>query len=383
MKVLLVGPGKVHGGVESHILSLVEGFRGTDVECHVVMLNGTWSIPGVPLQVLHKRFRGDWQAVTRIRDLVREASIDILHTHYLGPNLYGRIAARLCRNTGLITTAHFSNSGGIVRPGKKKPTLADEGAFWLDTVMAHGCDRIVVPSDVIRTPLARVRYPSNRIVTIPHGLDLNRFRINREEGGRARAELGIPEDAVAIGVIGRLVPVKNIPMFLSAMERVMAGSKERVVAVVVGDGPLRAALEEQAQGPGLRGRVHFTGFRGDVERMLAALDVVAVSSDSELAPLGAWEAMAAGRPVVATSVGALTATIHAGQNGLLVKPGDVEGMAEALTALVCDASLRARLGEAARHKAEHSFSRKAMIEHLRTVYEEVIRERTARRRAFD
>lgn len=378
MKILHIGPGKVHGGVESHILSLTEGFRDTDVECHVVMLNGIWSLP---IRVLSKGFRGDWRMVARIRRVIRDDSIDIVHTHYLGPNLYGRLATRLSGGgIGLVTTAHFSDSGGIVCPGKKNPTFADEVVFWLDTVMAHCCDRMVVPSDVIRGPLGKVGFPKDRIVSIPHGIDLKRFRINEHEGLRLRGELGIPDDAVTVGVIGRLVPVKNISLFLSAMQRVIAGYKGKVVGLVVGDGPLRPALEDEAQRLGIGNQVLFTGFRKDIERVFSALDVVAACSDSELSPLNIGEAMAAGRSVVATSVGSLPDTIDSGKDGFLVRTGDAADMAEKLFLLICDASLRERMGMQARKKAEDLFSRRAMIDRLRAVYAEVISERTARPR---
>lgn len=379
INVLMVGPGKVYGGVESHIASLVDMFRGTNVHCCVAMLNGSLSLPGVRTFVLNKRFRGDIHAITQLMRIVREERIDIVHTHYVGPNLYGRIAARLGGHAGLVSTAHFSNSGGIVRAGKEKPDWSDECMFWLDGAMAHLCDRMIIPSDLIRKTLGRVGYPSRKIVTIHHGVDLNRFTCTPVWDASARREFGVRDDAVVVGVIGRLVPVKNVPLFLLAMRRVMDVSNKSVIAMVVGDGPLRPELESEARRLGISKSVIFAGFREDVHHLLSAMDLVVVSSDSELSPYAAWEAMAAGLPVVATSVGALPETIESGVDGLLVTPGDVAGLAEAVSSLVDDRVLRRKMGEKARIKAEQGFSRDVMRDQLIATYEDVIRERACRR----
>jgi len=195
-----------------------------------------------------------------------------------------------------------------------------------------------------------------------------------------------------VGLVGRLVPIKNPSLFLDAMAQLTSQHPEHVVSgLIVGDGPLRQSLERQSAHLGLGAQVRFTGWQRDLRAVYEQLDVVCVTSWNEGTPVSLIEAMAAGRAIVATAVGGVPDLLdrdldQAGgpipvgafqmtARGLLVRPGDVEGLVAALKALVGDPALRRRLGEAGRSYAVQRFSAERLLRDISMLYEQVRRER--------
>ncbi|MGH7539604.1 MAG: glycosyltransferase family 4 protein, partial [Gemmatimonadota bacterium] len=232
------------------------------------------------------------------------------------------------------------------------------------------CERRVVRAHVAPTPAVRRMIlacepwvPEHAIAVIPNGVDLARFASARA------AELGLPAGAVVVGYVGRLAREKGIATLGRAWRQV---ERERPLAhlVVVGSGgeasTLRGAL-------GDAGRVRWLGFRDDVPSVMAALDVVVLPSLTEAFGLVAVEAMAAGIPVVATSVEGLAEVVQDGREGILVPPGEPEPLARAIARLAGDPEERRRLGEAGRHTA-----RRYSIEAMAAAYERLLCERVAR-----
>jgi glycosyltransferase involved in cell wall biosynthesis len=187
----------------------------------------------------------------------------------------------------------------------------------------------------------------DKIRVVPLGLELGRLASALPRGGLRRAA-GVPAEAPVIGIVGRLAPIKDVPTFLAAAAAVRRAVPEARFAVV-GDGEERSALEEEARQRGLDGAVHFHGWHRDMAAVYGDLDVVVNCSRNEGTPVALIEALAAGRPVIATAVGGTPDLLARGQHGTLVPPGDPEALARAIVEALRDpaaAAARAARGRA-------------------------------------
>jgi glycosyltransferase involved in cell wall biosynthesis len=205
-----------------------------------------------------------------------------------------------------------------------------------------------------------------------YGLDRKRIRVihngiridDRDDGDGVgmRRGLGIPEGSPVIGVLARLRPEKRHEDVLAAVQQLTTSGRARDAQVVlVGEGPRREFLERRANELGLGDAVHFLGNRSDARAVLKAFDVSVLASDRvETFSLAVLEAMAAGKPVVATSVGGITEQVVDGSTGFVVQPRDVDALAAAIDRLLADPDLRAAMGAAARSRVVSEFSSERM-----------------------
>jgi len=195
-------------------------------------------------------------------------------------------------------------------------------------------------------------------------------RFEEVRGSEAfRVELGIRNQNLIVGTVGRLSVEKGHEHLLEAMRKVFRVQRS-VSLLVVGDGPLRGELEKKAEY--LNGQVVFAGIREDMPCIYSAMDVFVLPSRKEGMPLVLLEAMASGKPVMATRVGDVPRVVEDGVSGLLVESEDVEGMASAILSLLGDGPLRQGLGERARETVRGRYSSKAMAEEYRKVYMEAL-----------
>ena len=186
-----------------------------------------------------------------------------------------------------------------------------------------------VSRDVIAAAGAYGTIRRRKLAHVPNGIDTAAFAAAEADRPAVRAALGIAPDAPVIGTVGRLAEVKQQGVLIRAFARIIPAFPTARL-VLVGDGPLRAELEGLARSLGLGGAVLFAGYQPNPERYLAAMDVFVLPSRAEAMPLVIPEAWAAGRPVVASRVGGIPELIEDGKTGLLVEPGDVDGLAARL-----------------------------------------------------
>jgi glycosyltransferase involved in cell wall biosynthesis len=245
-------------------------------------------------------------------------------------------------------------------------------ATWIflsiERALARVTDAIVVLSPRQREEI-NVRYRVGRaeqFAVIPLGLDLAPYE---KPVTGARARLDLPRDAFVVAIVGRLTEVKDHHFFLQVFA---AWRNDRALAIVVGDGHLRGALEQQARDLGIAGRVRFLGTRDDPEVFYRAADVVVLTSRNEGTPLTILEAMAAGVPVLATAVGGVP-DLLGDDRGILVPPGDVAAFVEALTSLQNDAPLRARLAANGRAYVQANYGTPQLVRNIRNLYERLAR----------
>ena len=306
----------------------------------------------------------------------------ILHTHMAKAGTLGRLAGLVYNALGpgrkpdhravLIHTFHGHVLDGYFSARQSRIFLAIER--WL----ARRTDSLIAVSGAIRDDLLKkgIGRPHQWRV-IPLGLDLSSL-----------ARLSFPKGAMPlrVGMVGRLVPIKNPRLFLHAFARAIEHRAQGSLhGAIVGDGPLRSELEREAQALGLDGTIRFTGWQQDLCAVYGHIDVACLTSWNEGTPVSLIEAMAAGRTVIATEVGGVRdlleedaarpsippGSFRVAQRGLLIRAGDAQGLTAALSAVAEDSTLRDQLGRAARSYAVERFSPGRLLNDMTTLYEAI------------
>jgi glycosyltransferase involved in cell wall biosynthesis len=262
----------------------------------------------------------DLRALFGLTRLMRRWRPDVVHTHTAKAGVLGRVAARAVGVPTVVHTYHGHVLRGYFSPAKTALFR------WLEVRLAGRTHALVAvsESDLVALGIAR----PEQIRVIPLGLEL--LPLTGElPRGVLRREAGIADAAPFIGMVGRLVPIKDVPTFLRAACLVRAARPEARFALV-GDGEERPALERLARDLGLDGSVAFLGWRHDLAPVYGDLDLVVNASRNEGTPVALIEALAAARPVVATRVGGTPDLIGEDERGRLVSAGDPEALARAI-----------------------------------------------------
>jgi glycosyltransferase involved in cell wall biosynthesis len=265
----------------------------------------------------------DVRALWRLWRLLRRLRPHVVHTHTAKAGVLGRVAARLAGVPVVVHTYH----GHVLRSyfGPVQNAVF-RGA---ERLLGRTTDALVAVSESVKDDLVVLGVAdAAKIRVVPLGLELGGLT-GALPRGRLRAQSGAPESAPLIGIVGRLAPIKDLPCFLAAAAR-LRGAAPAARFAVVGDGEERAALEAEARRLGLDGAVHFHGWQREMAHVYGDLDVVVNCSRNEGTPVALIEALAAGRPVVATRVGGTPDLLGRGAHGLLVPPGDPAALADAI-----------------------------------------------------
>jgi sugar transferase (PEP-CTERM/EpsH1 system associated) len=307
----------------------------------------------VKLFEFDRRDGNDPMFVARLARLFRRERPDVVHTHSWGTLCEGLVAARLA---GVRRVVHGEHGTMETRGHNLRVQRLAWG--WTDGVLS-------VSSRLAERLSAQVGYPLDSIKVIRNGIDTARFRPDKRDAARHSFGLG-PRDVV-IGTAGRLVPVKDHATLLNALA-LLKSQGVAFRAIIAGDGPLRATLAALAGSTGLAHAVDFLGERGDIEDVMAACDVFALSSTSEGLSNTIMEAMATGLPVVATDVGGTEELVEDGRTGLLVPPSDPAAFAAALADLAKDEAKRHSMGLAGRQRMERDYSLDRMIHAYEELY---------------
>jgi L-malate glycosyltransferase len=346
MDVLHVDPERGWGGGEVQVLSLLRelarrGHRSRLAADPRGRLAGEAAAAGVPVEPLPVANALDLRAGVRLRALV--AGHDVVHFH----TARAHALAPFCRGRGarLVVTRRmdYMPRGGIY-------------ARWLYN---RAVDAVIAISEGVRAALLRGGVRADRIRVVPSGIDVAAVEAAPGAGAAVRAEWGIAREDVMVLLLGALERRKGHAVLLDAAGR-LAAAHAALRYVFAGEGSEHAGLAEAARTLGAR--VVFAGFRRDVAACLAAADVVALPSLHEGLGVAALEAMAAGRPVVASRVGGLAEVVVEGETGIFAEPGEPQSLARALAVLADDADLRARLGEAGRRRVLARYTAARMAE---------------------
>jgi glycosyltransferase involved in cell wall biosynthesis len=300
--------------------------------------------------------------ITLVRVVFSERP-DVVHTHTAKAGSLGRTAAWLYnlsrprhRRCLIVHTFHGHVLHGYF--GRSASALVRV----IERTLARLTDCVLVLSPRLREEIGDVYRiaPPEKLFIVPLGLELDDLLALEPRAEPVAGEF-------VFGYVGRLVPVKNVPMLLGAFARVHAIAPEARLAIV-GDGELAPALRELVQNRGLSGAVRFDGWRSDLPAVYAGFDALALTSVNEGTPVAVIEAMAAGLPVVATAVGGVPDVVTDGRDGLLVAPGDEEAMAQAMLRLLRRADERRALGTAAREVVRARFAASRLVTDVERLY---------------
>lgn len=304
----------------------------------------------------------DLLAVLALYRLIRRERPHIVHTHTAKAGVLGRVAAWLAGVPVVVHTYHGHILDGYFHP------LVNAGLRLMERWLARRTTCLIAVSERVRRDLVRYRIADDaRLVVVPLGVELEPFlSVSRASHG-FRAELGVGLDRRLVGIVGRVVPIKNHDLFIRALAR-MVERDRRVLGVVVGDGPRLAAVREMACSLGLSKQIVFTGWRMDLPRIYADLDALVVSSRNEGTPVSIIEAMAAGCPVVATAVGGVPDMIADRETGRLVPAGDDGALAEAVLDVLGDPARSRVITQRAREMVAARYGAARLVRDIENLY---------------
>jgi glycosyltransferase involved in cell wall biosynthesis len=357
----------------------------------------------------------DFQAYRELRTLIRAYKPDIVHTHAAKPGTIGRLAALHEKVPVVLHTFHGHVFHSYFGPLKTRFFIE------IERYLARNSSGIIAISPAQKNELSMdfgIAKPEN-IHVVPLGFDLDRFRAGREEKRASfRKQYGLRDEDVAVGIVGRLVPIKNHALFLKAFHRSWthwnaqhaiesaqpsfrearptsgtstlvpdpsdpAKAPPRFLAFIIGDGESRDAVEESCRAldlpfaashdksqklPPFGAAVIFTSWIKDVDRAFAGLDVLALSSLNEGTPVSLIEALAAGKPCVSTNVGGISDVLPEAYHDFLVDKEDEQGFAEALNRLVGDFALRRELGRIGEGDVFERYGYQRLVQDMRALY---------------
>ena len=313
---------------------------------------------GVEVDVIHERFRFDPGVVAQLRRVFERRAPDIVETHMIKSHFLVRLAG-LARQRPWVAFHHGYTTTDL------KMRLYNQ----LNRLTLPSATRVATVCGPFARQLEGAGVRPERIFVRHSSVNVADARVSDEEVRGLRARLGVAEGERVILSVGRLSREKGHADLLRALARLTEVEPElKFKAVVVGDGPERAALEASAASPGLKGRIVFAGHADDVRPFYAAADVMALPSHSEGSPLALLEAMAAGVPVVATAVGGVPEVAADGETALLVPARDTHAFAGALARMLTDGALSGALAANASARVAADFSPEARARALVEFY---------------
>jgi glycosyltransferase involved in cell wall biosynthesis len=370
MRVLHVQRVKGIGGSERHLLALLPALqaRGIDVRMCVLEIDDgerfveEMRSAGVDVVVERGGHDANPLLVPQLVGEIRRFRPQLVHTHLVHADVYGQVAARATRVTGL-SSVHGTPAFYLRQPYLTAGKLAGRLAARRIAISEH------VASWLRSTGLAA----PDRIRVVYYGIDPQPWEATAADRAKAREGFALVDDDVVVGIASRLIPGKGHDVLVEALGRARLECPE-LKLLIAGDGSERARIEQLSARCGPPGTVRVLGFLPDVPAFYAACDVVAFPTQPELSEgfgLAALEAMAAGKPVVASATGSLPEVVEDGVTGVLVPPTSVDALAAALVDLARDAARRESLGAAGRLRAHRDFPLDAMVSRTVDVYEEL------------
>ncbi len=323
-------------------------------------------------------------AYFQLRKIIRRFKPDIVHTHASKAGLLGRLVAHHCRVPVILHTYHGNYFKGYFNK------YLTAFLYNLEKYLCRISSAAVAISPQQYDDLADKLLPREKLYLVPLGFDLSRFSGDTSAMRASfREEFNLTDGTLAIGMVGRLVPIKNHALFLDGFSQLLKETTKKVRAIIVGDGELREALEQQCRDLGLtyttqNDTVHdrpvvFASWRTDIERINAGLDISVLTSHNEGTPVSIIEAQASGCPVVVSRVGGVEFVISEGESGFIFEPGDVAGFTEKLVRVVEDDDLRRHMSAVARDKVSQQFSVHRLVRDVKAMYSELLAKAAAKK----
>lgn len=362
MNILIIANHFNAGGISAYILNLARGLAGRGHKVCLASRGGEWLKRLARYNIEHIRVPLSTKSVLSpklifayfiLSKIIRQRQIELIHSQTRLGNV---VAHWLSKNTLIpyVTTAH-----GFFKP------------HWGRMIFPCWGERVIAISDAVKGHLVKdFKVSENRIRLVYNGIDIGPRSQVTGYKKEIREKFGVSEGPV-VGIIARLSEVKGHRYLITAMKKVIE-EIPKAQLLSVGDGKIKKGLEDLAARLGVRERIHFIPMAADTAECLLAMDVFVMPSLQEGLGLAIMEAMREGIPVIGSSVGGIASLIKDGQTGILVGPGDSEGLACAILDLLKDRQKAQELSRKAKDMIIKEFSLEKMAEHTERVYQECL-----------
>jgi len=304
----------------------------------------------------------DLTTLWKLYQLIRKEKPDIVHTHTAKAGTLGRLAAKLAGVKQIYHTFHGHIFQGYFGKLKTKFFL------WVERILGLFTTKIIAISELQKKELCSLKIaPESKFTVIPLGFELQKFT-GLKRTGAFRKELGVTDEVKLIGIIGRLVPIKDHHLALKVFQEVVQKYHHPVKLVIIGKGELEQELKAKVAEQGLERSVIFTEWQHDLPKIYPDLDIVLLTSLNEGTPVALIEAMACGVPVVATAVGGVGDLIKDGETGFLEDKDDLTKFAYDVVHLLEDPVLGQRLAHAGQQFVFNTFNIERLVSDLKNLY---------------
>lgn len=351
------------GGTELAVRRVVGGLdpeRFENIICTVAPLSDVQEVPGARIISLARKSRRTGSLFADLSRFFLQENPDVVHSRNWGA-IEAVVAAKLTRVPRIIHSEH----------GRDITTM--HGDPWRRRIFRRFCyamadEVFAVSRELCKHYATQLGINAKKIAVIPNGVDTSRFRSDVTARAMMRSHLGLKDDAIVVGTVGRLDPVKDHTTLLCAAEQ-LAANGSHIHVVIVGDGPEAGILHTRVEtSAGLRGRVHLVGESNRPEDWINAFDIFVLPSLSEGMSNTILEAMATKLPCVVTRVGANPDLVVEDHTGFVVEARDESGIADRIRLLASDRRLRETLGRSGRERVEKNFSLNHMLENYTRLY---------------
>ena len=359
------------GGVGNQLLLLLKNYARDEFLPIVCSLRDKGVVGeeiedlGIEVICLNRDFKRGfyWTVVKELRTLMKQRNIQIVRTHEYRANLHGRLAALLAKVPCIVGSVH-----NVYNARDKKLNRR-----ILNRYLGIFTDRVVAVSEEVKKEIVRYdSVPENKVAVIYNGVDRKRFvDIDAQS---IRSEFHIPKSTPIIGTVGRFFPQKGQKYLLEAVAKVR-NKFPHIAVFVIGDGSLKEELQDHTKKLNIEQNIIFTGVRRDIPALLAAMDIFIFPSLWEGFGNALVEAMAAGKPIIATDIPSVREILDSGKSGIVVPPANSEAIARSLDLLLSDRALAENLGNAARERALSSFTIDSTVRGYSSLYRSILEQK--------
>lgn len=361
IKVLQLVEGFNFGGAETKLLELVKHMDVNRFDTTVISLGLGNEIEELFYQLncrvmtFQRRKHIDFKLLSRVRDFIRDEGIDIVMTTLFYADVLGAMAGHSGGAKGVFSWETISS-----------PKWLAPHRFWSYRYAIRHADKVIsVSKSTARWLVEKRKVSPNKVIIIPYGVNLNKY--NPHVKNVRREDIGLRSEDIVIGQVSRLDEQKGHTYLIQAAPEIIA-RQPHVKFVLIGDGPLRAELEQQIKARGVQDHFVLLGFRHDVPELLPLFDIFVLPSLYEGLPNVVLEAMACGLPVVATPVDGTKEAVINGETGFLVPERDPHQLAQKLLAVISNENLKLKFGLAGRRRVEDYFSLEDQVQKFEDLY---------------
>ncbi|KON27197.1 hypothetical protein AC481_05560 [miscellaneous Crenarchaeota group archaeon SMTZ-80] len=323
----------------------------------------------IPLCAIDFRHRFSIKTFLKLLKIVQSEKPHIVHSQGARVDFYTRLTARLARVPIIVSTIAAPVEEFNVNPIKRIIYI------FLDRLTEKYVDKFIAVSESMRRKLiTKHKIPSGKIVRIYNGVEVENYYYYSSDD-YIKKEFNIGRNTLLVGTIGRLVWEKGLEYFIKAIKEIEDSTwqmKDNIRFLIVGEGELRRELENLVKELKIEQKVVFTGFRKDINKILSVLNILVLSSLREGQPMVLLEAMAAGKPVIATNIEGLDETIIDGVTGILVPPKDPASLAKVIASLLQNRDKAEKMGQAGRSIVEERFNITARVKEYERLYDTLV-----------